>query len=134
MPFLESSDSDAVQLPMGRGHTRARRLQAAQAFIHANLHREELDPGCTAAALGISIRQLHLLFEPTGTTFSRYLLTRRLERARGLLAASSSDRIIDIALSCGIKSSTVFYRGFRQAFGENPTEYRQSLRKRDQVL
>jgi AraC-like DNA-binding protein len=37
--------------------------------------------------------------------------------------------VVEIALACGIRSSTVFYRGFAQAFGMNPTEYRLSLSK-----
>jgi AraC-like DNA-binding protein len=119
-------DGDAEQgIPRG---DRARRLQAAQAFLEENLHRDALTPAITATALGISLRQLHLLFEPTATSFSRYLLLRRLQRACALLSDPAGGRIIDIALACGIRSSTVFYRGFHQAFGMNPTEYRNSLR------
>jgi transcriptional regulator GlxA family with amidase domain len=105
---------------------RQQRLQAAQSFIEENLHQETLCPSAVAAALRISVRQLHMLFEPTGVSFSRYVLARRLERARTLLEGLSNARIIEIALACGIKSSTVFYRGFHRAFGMKPTEYRRS--------
>jgi len=37
--------------------------------------------------------------------------------------------VLDVAMSCGIESSTVFYRGFRQAYGVTPTEYRRSLQQ-----
>lgn len=117
-----------ARLAGSRG-TPAERLKAVQAYLEANLHREELSPAATAMALGISVRQLHLLFVPTGTTFSRYLLMRRLERTRVLIADPAGQRIIDIAYSCGIKSSTVFYRGFRRAFGITPTEYRAGRRQ-----
>lgn len=103
------------------------RLQAARAFIENNLTWCELSPATVAQALGISVRQLHLLFEPMGTTFSRYVLARRLERSRVALAGEPDRKVIDIALACGIESSSVFYRSFRDAFGMNPTAYRRAL-------
>ena len=87
----------------------------------------DLAPANTARELGISVRQLHLLFGPTGTTFSRYVLSRRLERARLKLALEPRRKILDVAFACGIESSTVFYRAFRDAFGITPTGYRRSL-------
>ena len=112
---------------------RTGRLQAARAFIENNLEWGGLTPANTARALGLSVRQLHLLFEPTGTTFSRYVLARRLERARLALADGPRRKVLDIAFSCGIESSTVFYRAFRDAYGMNPTDYRRSLREHDVV-
>jgi AraC-like DNA-binding protein len=112
----------------GARAARAHRLLAAQQFIDDNLQRDDLTPTMTAEALGISVRQLHMLFEPTGRSFSRYVLARRLDRARQELASDPDRAVVEIALACGIKSSTVFYRGFRHAFGMNPTDYRQSVR------
>jgi AraC-like DNA-binding protein len=112
---------------------RTGRLQATRAFIENNLEWGGLTPANAARALGISVRQLHLLFEPTGTTFSRYVLARRLERARLALADGPRRKVLDIAFSCGIESSTVFYRAFRDAYSMNPTDYRRSLRERDAV-
>jgi AraC-like DNA-binding protein len=111
----------------GRDAVAAGCLQAAQQIIERHLDRRDLSPARTAAMLGISVRQLHLLFEPTGTSFARYLLAQRLERARLLLASHPERSVFDIALACGIESSTVFYRGFRGAYGMTPTDYRQSL-------
>jgi AraC-like DNA-binding protein len=116
--------------PAGEGTreaVRAGRLEAARHLIERNLHRGDLTPARAAGALGISVRQLHLVFEPTGTTFARYLMARRLERVRQLLALDPTRAVIDIALACGIESSTVFYRGFRNAYGMAPTDYRRSL-------
>jgi AraC-like DNA-binding protein len=116
---------------VGHWVNRTGRLQAARAFIESNLEWGELTPTNTARALGISVRQLHLLFEPTGTTFSRYVLARRLERVCLALADGPRRKVLDVAFSCGIESSTVFYRAFRDAYGMNPTDYRRSLRERD---
>ena len=96
---------------------RTGRLQAARAFIENNIEWAGLSATNTAQALGISVRQLHLLFKPTGTTFSRYVLARRLEKARTALAEDRRRKIIEVAYSCGIESLSVFYRGFRDAYG-----------------
>lgn len=125
---LSQAMDDVAQPEWGRRAARAERLLLAQAFVEDNLHRPELTPAVTAAALGISVRQLHMLFEPTGTTFSNYLLLRRLERARTLLAQRREARIMDIGLDCGIPSSTVLYRGFQRAFGTTPAKYRRSIK------
>lgn len=106
---------------------RTGRLQAARAFIENNIEWAGLSATNTAQALGISVRQLHLLFKPTGTTFSRYVLARRLEKARAALAQDQRRKIIEVAYSCGIESLSVFYRGFRDAYGMTPTEFRNSL-------
>ncbi|MEP9375338.1 AraC family transcriptional regulator [Aquabacter sp. CN5-332] len=110
-----------------RDALRAARLEQARQIIENNLGRADLTPATVAVALGISTRQLHLLFAPTGISFTRYVLGRRLERARALLARDRRRSVLDIALACGIDSSTVFYRGFRNAYGMSPTDYRQSL-------
>ena len=58
----------------------------------------------------------------------RYLLTRRIERAKALLR--DTDRpIIDIAFQTGWNSLGTFGRVFRDITGESPTE----LRAREQV-
>jgi AraC-like DNA-binding protein len=119
----------AVSWARGSGERvgRTGRLQAVRAYVENNLEWSGLTPASTARALGISVRQLHMLFEPTGTTFSRYVLSRRLERVRSQLALQPRRKIIDVASSCGIESTTVFYRAFRDAFGVTPTAYRRSL-------
>ena len=104
---------------------RSERLQAIQIYVEDNLEWGELTPATVARVLEISVRQLHMLFESTGMTFSRYVLARRLERTRETLLLDPERKILDVAFSCGIRSSTVFYRGFHEKFDMNPTECRQ---------
>jgi AraC-like DNA-binding protein len=113
--------------------SRTGRLQAVRAYVENNLAWRGLTPASAARAFGISVRQLHMLFKPTGTTFSRYVLSRRLERVRSQLALQPRRKIIDVAFSCGIESTTVFYRAFRNAFGTTPTAYRRSSRGAESV-
>jgi transcriptional regulator GlxA family with amidase domain len=58
----------------------------------------------------------------------RYLLTRRIERAKALLR-DSDVAIIDIAFQTGWQSLGTFGRTFRDITGESPTE----LRAREQA-
>jgi AraC-like DNA-binding protein len=111
----------------GRDAVHAARLLAARNFIDRNLQRADLTPALAARALGISVRGLHALFEPTGTSFARYLLARRLEAARLMLARDPCRPVTDIAFACGMDSLPTFYRNFRRAFGMTPSEYRGSL-------
>jgi AraC-like DNA-binding protein len=106
---------------------RAARLERVRQFVESSLHRPDLTPARTATLLAMSVRQLHLLFAPTGTTFARYVMSRRLERARLLLSLDARRPVLEIALACGIESSSVFYRGFREAYGMSPNEFRESL-------
>jgi hypothetical protein len=55
----------------------AARLAEAKRYIDLNLADPTLTPEKAAMALKISVRSLHLLFEPSGTTFAQYVLRRR---------------------------------------------------------
>ena len=59
----------------------------------------------------------------------RYLLTRRIERAKALLR-DSDQPIIDIAFQTGWNSLGTFGRVFRDITGESPSE----LREREQAI
>ena len=103
-------------------------LQVAYRVIEANLHRVNLSVTTMATMLGISVRQLHLLFEPTGTTYARYVQSRRLERACIQLARDPDRSILDIALACGFESLSTFYRVFHAAYAMPPGDYRRMTR------
>jgi len=52
------------------------------------MRRPSLTPAMIAAKLGVSIRQLHLVFAPTGMSVSRTMTAMRLADARRQLASS----------------------------------------------
>ncbi len=62
----------------------------------------------------------------TGSPPYRYVLGRRIERAKDLLADTSLS-ITDVALACGFSSSAHFATAFRQAQGATPSSYRRAL-------
>ena len=111
----------------------ARSAQLAAVKRHVNLHLADsaLSPASTAAALGVSARQLHRLFESSGGTFARYVLRQRLLRCRDTIAGATGTgrSVIDIAFGWGFNSMATFYRAFLSEFGGPPTALRASLRK-----
>lgn len=113
-----------------RSAVRAGRLMCVQDLIDRHFHRAELSPSMIAGMLGMSVRQLHLLFEPTGMSFARYLMSKRLEHACALLLQPAARSISVIALSSGFDSLATFYRSFRKAFGDAPMDYRQAVAAR----
>jgi AraC-like DNA-binding protein len=104
---------------------RAAQLAAAERYIKLNLADPKLSPEKAAAALKMSVRRLHVLFEQSGMSFAQYVLRRRLEECRAALIGPSGTRsITDIALGWGFNSLATFHRNFRQAFGATPGELR----------
>jgi AraC-like DNA-binding protein len=106
----------------GREALRTTRLEAAKRYIDQHLAEPGVTPGSTAAALGISLRHLHLLFEPTGISFAQYVTQRRLLQCRAALSGPMgvARSVSDIAFGWG------FYRAFRREFGMAPGELRVS--------
>ncbi len=104
---------------------RARR-EALCAYALRNLADPELAPQRAAAALGISVRLVHRLFEDTGTTFGRWLLGRRLDACKRSLddPAQAGRGISDIAFAWGFNELSHFSRAFKARFGESPRRYR----------
>jgi AraC-like DNA-binding protein len=104
---------------------RAARLEEAKRYIGLHLADPELTPEKAAGALKVSVRQLHLLFEPSGTTFGQYVLRRRLEECRAALMNPISSRsVTDVAFAWGFNNLWTFNRNFRRAFGVAPGEMR----------
>ena len=110
----------------GRESLRAARLEAAKRYIDQHLAEPWLTPASAAAALGISLRQLHLLFEPTGLGFAQYVTQRRLLQCRAVLTSPTgiSRSVADIAFGWGFNSLATFYRAFERQFGVSPAALR----------
>lgn len=107
-----------------RDALRESKRRAVNGFIDANLHDPRLSPSFVAREMGMSIRQLHWLYEPTGTTFSQQVRVRRVERARTMIVRYPQRPIIDIVYACGFDSSATFYRAFRSVLGVSPGDLR----------
>jgi transcriptional regulator GlxA family with amidase domain len=105
-----------------------RRLLRAKDRIDAASH-EDWPVERLASVSGVSQAHFARSFkEAFGAPPHRYLLTRRIERAKALLRDTDMP-ILDIALDTGWNSLGTFGRVFRDITGESPSE----LRAREQA-
>jgi AraC-like DNA-binding protein len=111
----DGDHTDAVQ---------AGRLAQATRYIDRHLADPDLSPALVAAALGVSPRALHLAFEPSGVSFARHVLRRRLEECRAALLRHPMRPVTDIAFAWGFGSLSGFYRAFQASFGMSPGDLR----------
>ena len=106
---------------------------AAKAFIEERLTDPGLGADQVAATIGISERQLSRVFAADETSVPRYVLSRRLELARAMLAAGQpgqgSVSVAEIATRCGFVSTTYFSHVFRKQFGRRAGEILRESRK-----
>lgn len=116
---------DETEMASNRG-LRAARLDGARRLILENLSDQNFSVADVALAQGVTPRYVQMLFEGEGTTFSSYLLERRLACAhRRLSDPSQADRQIGmIALDAGFGDLSYFNRAFRRAYGETPSDVR----------
>jgi len=102
------------------------RREQIRTYIESHLHDPALTPGRVAAAVHLSARRLHQLFEPDGETVGSYILRRRLEEcARAISDAAQLGRTVtEIAFLHGFNNASHFGRVFRQHYGATPSDYR----------
>jgi AraC-like DNA-binding protein len=123
---------DVQALVRERGVHAARQCTVLE-LIRRRAGEPGLDPAQVAEELGLSVRYLHRLLEPTGRSFSEHLLEQRLERAQARLRDPDCRlRIAEIAREAGFSDISHFNRGFRRAFGDTPYGVRvRAARRRD---
>ena len=97
--------------------------------IEAVLSEPDLSLQTVAEISGSSPRYVQKLFASAGTSVSKYIRTRRLERCRQDLASPihSQLSISDICFRWGFNGTAHFSRIFRKEYGETPSEFRQSV-------
>jgi AraC-like DNA-binding protein len=120
---------DAVQAARGGG-IRAAQLHA----IKQDIERSFDQPGLSVAALadrhGCTRRHVQRLFEAEGTTFTAYVVSRRLARAYALLSdrRQAAEKICAVAFACGFGDTSYFNRVFRRKYGMAPSDVRAEAR------
>ncbi|MCA1337066.1 helix-turn-helix domain-containing protein [Pseudooceanicola marinus] len=99
--------------------------QRILAFMDAELFDPELTIAQIASEFSLSPRSLQALFSEMGTTPTRYILSKRLDRAADCLLAEPGRSVTEIAFEQGFNDSAYFARRFRAQFGVTPTQWRQ---------
>lgn len=88
---------------------------------------QKLSFGAIAATLSVSAGHLSRMFKKsTGMTFERYVMVRRIDRARQRLL-DPSITVAEVVERCGFCSSPYFLRVFREIAGCTPTEFSNNL-------
>jgi AraC-like DNA-binding protein len=105
-----------------------RRFRQIIQLLHNWAHDETLDPDKAATLGGMSKRSLQALFSAAGTTFSKELMSIRLERARQHLDDPQfrNIRVSNIGWRCGFVGASHFTRRFTERYGISPGDYRRA--------
>ncbi len=126
---------DAAAVAEGRG-VRVARLRAIKTDIEAHLARGDLSPGAVAKRQRVSDGYIRKLFRGEGTSFSEYVLARRLVLAHRML----SDRrwagvgIASIAYDTGFGDLSYFNRAFKRCYGVTPSDVRDAIKAQGVTL
>ena len=123
---------DATAVAEGRG-VRAARLRTIKTDIEAHLAHGDLSPGGVAKRQQVSDSYIRKLFGDEGTSFSKYVLARRLVLAHRMLADSRWARvgIASIAYDAGFGDLSYFNRAFKHCYGITPSEVRDAIKSQE---
>lgn len=118
---LLTSEGD---MPAAEGSVKKARLRSVQQWIEDHLSEPNLSLERIAAANGMSLRYLHVLFEPCEMSASEWIWNRRLQLAYDGLARGDGRSITSIAFDHGFNSSAHFSTMFRHKYGISPRDVR----------
>jgi AraC-like DNA-binding protein len=111
---------------MTRGGLSGWQQKRVAEFIEEHL-AEEVRLGTLAELVDLSPYHFARAFKQSfGVPPHRYHVSRRIERAKELLAAPSSS-VTDVALAVGFAETSSFSAAFRKTTGYAPSEYRRGL-------
>jgi AraC-like DNA-binding protein len=116
---------DAAAIAERRGISAAR-LRAIKSDIEAHLTDPELSPSAVAKRQRISDSYIRKLFESEGTSFTDFVVTRRLVRAHRLLTSPlwTHRNIASVAFASGFADLSYFNRTFKRRYGATPSDVR----------
>jgi AraC-like DNA-binding protein len=116
---------DVAAVAKGRG-IRAARLRAIKTDIEANLALGDVSTASVARRQNVSDSYIRKLFEGEHTSFSEFVLRRRLVRVHRLLADPRriNQSIASLAFEVGFGDVSYFNRAFKRFYGATPSEVR----------
>jgi len=116
---------EARQIAMTRGLLAARR-KSIEAYVERHLAWPELSLDMVARQFRVSPRTVQRLFETKGTSFTEFVLSKRLARAYAALGDPRREQrhVSDVALTCGFGNISHFNRQFRLRYDATPSDIR----------
>lgn len=120
---------DLLRLLLGAGEqdnqaSPETRLSRIKQEIDGRLSDRSLTVDAIARLHGVTARTVQKLFGAEGTTFSEYVLKRRLGLAWKALRSQPERKITDIAYEAGFGDLSYFNRAFRQHYKMTPRQAR----------
>jgi AraC-like DNA-binding protein len=127
--FIVGAHRDGQEIIAERG-LKAAQMQTVKTYIAAHLADFNLSVTSVALAHRLPLRYLQRLFEVEGTTFTSYVLTRRLEHAYRLLSSPArlGHTIGTIAAEAGFADVPHFNNMFKRRFGATPSDVRAQIK------
>lgn len=103
-------------------------LMQAEAYIRGHVN-ENITPHDVADALHVSYSHLARLLKSNLASSTVELINRiKISAAEQMMATDKDRSITDIALSLGYSSPSYFTRKFTEVRGQNPTQFRKTLK------
>lgn len=103
------------------------RLGSIKAYIEDHLADSTFSIADLARKEGVTTRAIQKLFTQEGSTFSGYLLERRLDLAKtAILLSGTFAPITQVAFDVGFDDPSYFSRAFRKRYGVTPRDLRRS--------
>lgn len=118
--------SDTIARQQEKRSTRSAQLvRSACQYIDENCQKPELSLSEASASVGLSNVYFCSLFKKeTGLTFTDYLNSARIEKAKKLLMnAPESLKIYDVAEKVGYTNPKYFYQVFKKLTGQRPKQF-----------
>jgi AraC family transcriptional regulator len=124
--LLRNYSTRKPQIQRSLGSLSKQQLMRTLTYINDNLS-EDLSLGAIASQLNMSQSHFGTLFKgATGVSVYKYVIQRRMEIAKRLLARSKLS-IVDVSLQVGFQSQNHFHNVFRRYTGVTPRSYRTSF-------
>ena len=105
-------------------------MAVARQFIADHLGQRKLNRTMVAEVLGVSLRQLSVLFSREGLSIASYIRQSRLERIAADIVDCrfAHESISTIAMRWGMNNFQHFSTSFKAYFGVSPRDYRHRLK------
>jgi AraC-like DNA-binding protein len=106
--------------------------ERVRAFVQERLFDAELSVDSVAAAVNLSARYVHRLFEDEPLTLSAWIWHERLDAARRALLSPTSrnQSLTEIAYTVGFKDPAHFSRMFKATYGTSPRTFKIEMANR----
>lgn len=118
-------EADPRVLQSSNSSIKSSHLARIEQYVRKNLKDPELSAGTIAAACGISVRYLHLLFQDTDKTLAQWIRDQRLQFSHeALMLATSRLSVSQVAYAHGFNDHAQFSNMFRKKFGFSPSDVR----------